>query len=233
MPASASASVATRTIRLSTVSLSSRPNGVCAQPTMQPVITASFAEISSFSLTNVKLASTNKPTWACTQSLGFAFSPNRGRQRKRHRQQYARNRATFPRPVEPNRTAPVQLLPISTLRNLALGAAILTSFLAFARTAAADATLIVDADSGKVLHAEHATYPWYPASTSKLMTMYLVLRAVKDKRLTMETPLTVSPNAVAQAPSKMGFKTGTIVTVDNALKMLMVKSANDMAALRA
>jgi D-alanyl-D-alanine carboxypeptidase len=127
----------------------------------------------------------------------------------------------------------VQLLPISTLRNLALGAAILTSFLAFARTAAADATLIVDADSGKVLHAEHATYPWYPASTSKLMTMYLVLRAVKDKRLTMETPLTVSPNAVAQAPSKMGFKAGTIVTVDNALKMLMVKSANDMAVVLA
>src|SRR5206468_4522689 len=78
---------------------------------------------------------------------------------------------------------------------------------------------------------EHATYPWYPASTTKLMTMYLTLKAVKDKRLAMDTLLTVSPNAVAQAPSKMGFKAGTTVTVDNALKMLMVKSANDIAFL--
>ena len=84
-----------------------------------------------------------------------------------------------------------------------------------------------------MLHAEHATYPWYPASTTKLMTMYLTLKAVKDKRLTLDTLLTVSPNAVAQAPSKMGFKAGTTVTVDNALKMLMVKSANDMAVVLA
>ena len=84
-----------------------------------------------------------------------------------------------------------------------------------------------------MLHAEHATYPWYPASTTKLMTMYLTLKAVKDKRLALDTPLTVSPNAVAQAPSKMGFKTGTMVTVDNALKMMMVKSANDIAVVLA
>jgi len=63
--------------------------------------------------------------------------------------------------------------------------------------------------------------------------MYLTLRAVKDRRLTMESLLTVSSNAMAQAPSKMGFKTGTTVTVDNALKMLMVKSANDMAVVLA
>ena len=84
-----------------------------------------------------------------------------------------------------------------------------------------------------MLHAEHATYPWYPASTTKLMTMYLTLKAVKDGRLALDTLLTVSPNAVAQAPSKMGFAAGTQVTVDNALKMMMVKSANDMAVVLA
>ncbi|MBV8837398.1 MAG: D-alanyl-D-alanine carboxypeptidase [Alphaproteobacteria bacterium] len=99
--------------------------------------------------------------------------------------------------------------------------------------AAAEATLVVEADSGKVLFADHATYPWYPASTSKLMTMYLTLRAVKEHRINMDTLLTVSPNAVAQAPSKMGFAAGTQVTVDNALKMMMVKSANDMAVVLA
>jgi len=114
--------------------------------------------------------------------------------------------------------------------SLALGVAVLASGL---QPAGAEATLVVEADSGRVLHAEHATYPWYPASTTKLMTMYLTLKAVKDKRLTMDTLLTVSPNAVAQAPSKMGFAAGTQVTVDNALKMLLVKSANDMAVVLA
>src|SRR3954447_6325565 len=109
----------------------------------------------------------------------------------------------------------------------------LTLLASSVQSASAEATLVVEADSGKVLHAEHATYPWYPASTTKLMTMYLTLKAVKDKRLSMDTLLTVSSNAVAQAPSKMGFKAGTTVTVDNALKMLMVKSANDMAVVLA
>jgi D-alanyl-D-alanine carboxypeptidase len=99
--------------------------------------------------------------------------------------------------------------------------------------AAAEALLLVEADSGKVLHAENATYPWYPASVTKLMTAYSTLRAVKEGRITLDTVFTVSPNAVAQAPTKMGFGVGTQVTVDNALKMLMVKSANDMAVLLA
>lgn len=102
-----------------------------------------------------------------------------------------------------------------------------------ADTAGAEAMLVVEADSGKVLHAENATYPWYPASVTKLMTAYATLRAVKDGRITLDSNLTVSPIAAAQAPSKMGFKAGTIVTVDNALKMMMVKSANDMAAVLA
>jgi D-alanyl-D-alanine carboxypeptidase len=127
----------------------------------------------------------------------------------------------------------VHQLPIPIFRAVALGVALLTTGLLSARSASAEATLIVEADSGKVLHQEHATYPWYPASTSKLMTMYLTLKAVKDGRLRMDTVLTVSPNAVAQAPSKMGFASGIQVTVDNALKMLMVKSANDMAVVLA
>jgi D-alanyl-D-alanine carboxypeptidase len=101
------------------------------------------------------------------------------------------------------------------------------------RPAAADALLMVEADSGKVLHAEHATYPWYPASVTKLMTAYVTLRAIKERRVALDTLLRVSGNAAAQAPSKMGFAVGTTVTLDNALKMLMVKSANDMAVVLA
>jgi len=99
--------------------------------------------------------------------------------------------------------------------------------------AGAEALLVIDSESGKVLFAQNAGQPWYPASVTKLMTAYVTLRAVKEGRLNLDTPLVVSANAAAQAPVKMGFAVGTIVTVDNALKMLMVKSANDMAVVLA
>jgi D-alanyl-D-alanine carboxypeptidase len=99
--------------------------------------------------------------------------------------------------------------------------------------AGAEALLLVDVTTGKVLHAENATYPWYPASVTKLMTTYTTLRAVREGRITLDSVFTVSPIAASQAPTKMGFGVGTQVTVDNAIKMLMVKSANDMAVLLA
>ncbi|BAL79662.1 D-alanyl-D-alanine carboxypeptidase family protein [Bradyrhizobium cosmicum] len=101
------------------------------------------------------------------------------------------------------------------------------------RAANAEALLLIEADSGKVLQADNATIPWYPASVTKIMTAYVTLKAVKDGRLTLDTLLTVSPTAASQSPSKMGFRPGTQLTVDNALKMMMVKSANDMAVVLA
>jgi D-alanyl-D-alanine carboxypeptidase len=115
-------------------------------------------------------------------------------------------------------------------RPLILGLAV-AAVLAFGGVtrAQAEAQLLIEASTGKVLHAENATYPWYPASVTKLMTAYTTLRAIKEGRVSFDTLLTVSKNAAAQQPTKMGFKVGTRVTVDNALKMLMVKSANDIA----
>jgi D-alanyl-D-alanine carboxypeptidase len=101
------------------------------------------------------------------------------------------------------------------------------------RAAHAEARLVIEADSGKVLEAENATVPWYPASVTKLMTAYVTLKAVKDGKITLDTLLTVSPVAASQSPSKMGFRPGIQVTVDNALKMMLVKSANDMAVVLA
>jgi len=97
----------------------------------------------------------------------------------------------------------------------------------------AEALLVVEADTGKVLQAENATYPWYPASVTKMMTAYVTLKAVKDGKLQLDSLLTVSPVAASQSPSKMGFRPGTQVTVENALAMMMVKSANDMAVVLA
>jgi len=101
------------------------------------------------------------------------------------------------------------------------------------RAVQAEALLVVEADTGKVLQADNATMPWYPASVTKIMTAYVTLKAVKEGRLSLDTVLTVSPVAASQSPSKMGFRPGIQVTVDNALKMMMVKSANDMAVVLA
>src|SRR5262249_61493530 len=94
------------------------------------------------------------------------------------------------------------------------------------------ALLRADPGGGKVLYADKAPHPWSPASLTKLMTAYVTLHALKEGRVTPDKLLTVSANAMAQSPSKMGFKTGIKVTVDNALKMMIVKSAHDMADVR-
>src|SRR5215510_222327 len=117
----------------------------------------------------------------------------------------------------------------SSHRVMILGLAAGALALAATDQARAEAQLLIEASTGKVLHAENATYPWYPASVTKLMTAYTTLRAVKEGRISLNTLLPISRNAAAQQPTKMGFKVGATVTVDNALKMLMVKSANDIA----
>ncbi len=89
--------------------------------------------------------------------------------------------------------------------------------------------LVMDVASGDVLFDNQATQPWYPASLTKLMTVYVALSAVRAHRIALDTPLVVSARAAAMPPSHMAFPPGTTVTLDNALKMLMVKSANDLA----
>src|SRR5581483_2719224 len=131
-----------------------------------------------------------------------------------------------PKETEP---ASVPLRAKFPFRAAVFALAAATAAIAGIQRASAEAQLLIEADTGKVLHAENATYPWYPASLTKLMTLYVTLRALKERRLTLDTLITVSSNAVAQAPSKMGFKSGIKLTVDNAIKMMMVKSANDMA----
>jgi D-alanyl-D-alanine carboxypeptidase len=123
--------------------------------------------------------------------------------------------------------------PSAPFRTLVLAIVACAATSLAAARAHAEALLLIEADSGKVLYAENATMPWYPASITKIMTVYVTLRAVKEGRITLDKLIPVSPNAVAQQPVKMGFPTGTMLTVDNALKMLLVKSANDIAVVLA
>ncbi|MCF4129446.1 D-alanyl-D-alanine carboxypeptidase family protein [Methylobacterium sp. SyP6R] len=122
------------------------------------------------------------------------------------------------------------LLPRLAGRLFGLGALVAAGSLAAGTAGAVTAPmLVVDVDSGKVIYSQGATDPWYPASITKLMTTYVALDMVRQGRASMDQLLTISEAAAAEPPSKMGFKPGTQLTLDNALKIIMVKSANDVA----
>lgn len=95
--------------------------------------------------------------------------------------------------------------------------------------ATAGPALVVDAYSGQVLKSEDATRPWHPASTTKMMTLYVALKAVRSGRIGLETAIPASPLAARQPRVKVYIRAGQEITLDNALRIMMVKSANDIA----
>lgn len=117
-------------------------------------------------------------------------------------------------------------------RNLSIGRAIIFAGAligAAGHSANAGPAVLVDLGTGKVLEQEDAFAPWYPASLTKLMTTLVLFRAIKAGEITLASPIRISERAAKEPPSKMGYKPGSVLTVDNAIKILMVKSANDVA----
>lgn len=104
---------------------------------------------------------------------------------------------------------------------------------AAAAPAAAGPALLFDAGTGKVLYAEDQDDQWHPASLTKIMTAYLAFEALKAGRLKLEQKIPVSDHAHAQPPSKVGLPVGAQMSVDMALRALIVKSANDVAVMLA
>jgi D-alanyl-D-alanine carboxypeptidase len=89
--------------------------------------------------------------------------------------------------------------------------------------------LVLNAATGEELYAVDADAPRYPASLSKMMTLYLLFEAVSEGRYSLSSPLTVSAKAAAEPPAKIGLKAGSTITVEQAARALAVKSANDVA----
>ncbi|MCD1265540.1 D-alanyl-D-alanine carboxypeptidase [Shinella sp. AETb1-6] len=119
-------------------------------------------------------------------------------------------------------------------RTTRMGARLLGSALLLAATFSATATMagprmLVDVNTLQVIEHEDAFQRWYPASLTKLMTAYTVFRAVKAGEITLDSPVTMSKHAAAEPPSKMYFKPGQRMTLDSALKIILVKSANDVS----
>lgn len=90
-------------------------------------------------------------------------------------------------------------------------------------------SILVDVTNGVVLAAKEPHRRWYPASLTKLMTAYLALKAIRDTEKTEKSPVVITQNAASEPPSKMGYPVGSKLTLENAIKIMMVKSANDVS----
>ena len=91
------------------------------------------------------------------------------------------------------------------------------------------AAIVVDANSGRTLYARNENDLRHPASVTKVMTLYLLFEQLEKGRMRLDTPLMISARAAAQAPSKLGLAPGETISVENAIKALVTKSANDIA----
>lgn len=100
---------------------------------------------------------------------------------------------------------------------------------ASATGASANPRMLIDANTGRVIAHQDAFRKWYPASLTKLMTAYVTFRAINSGRLSLDSTVTMSKKAADEPASKMYFRPGSKLTLDSALKILLVKSANDIA----
>lgn len=93
------------------------------------------------------------------------------------------------------------------------------------------ASIILDAQSGKVLHADNPDRQRYPASLTKMMTLYMLFDALEKGRVKLDRPMKASTRAAGMAPSKLGLHRGDTITVEQAILALITKSANDVAVV--
>jgi D-alanyl-D-alanine carboxypeptidase len=95
--------------------------------------------------------------------------------------------------------------------------------------AAAGAALLFDTTDGHVLYAEDPDSPWYPASLTKMMTAYLAFEAMREHKADPDTKIFISPNAHKQPPTRLGLAVGKDLPLSDALRALIMRSANDVA----
>jgi D-alanyl-D-alanine carboxypeptidase len=92
------------------------------------------------------------------------------------------------------------------------------------------AAIVIDANTGKVLYSASATARRYPASLTKMMTLYITFEAMAAGKITKTTKIPFSAQAASRPPTKLGVKAGKSITVETAILSLVTKSANDAAA---
>ena len=95
------------------------------------------------------------------------------------------------------------------------------------------AEIIIDAENGNVIHEANATHSWFPASLTKVMTLHVTFEALKANQIHLHDTLRTSSHAARQPNSKLGLRTGELITVRDAILALITRSANDAAVVLA
>ena len=125
------------------------------------------------------------------------------------------------------------LRPGSVVVGIALALCILAISQVFAaeEAHARYASIVIDAETGEVLRSRSADIRRYPASLTKMMTLYLLFEALDNGKFSLDSKLKVSKRAAGQSPSKLGLPAGSTIRAEDAIKALIVKSANDIAVV--
>lgn len=120
-------------------------------------------------------------------------------------------------------------------RTLALIAGLIFAVTLLVAPQSADArryaAIVIDAETGEVLHAANPDRQAYPASMTKMMTLYMLFEAIEQGRYTLDSKLKVSARAAGMPPSKLGLRAGSTIRVKDAIGALVTKSANDVAVV--
>lgn len=120
-----------------------------------------------------------------------------------------------------------------TLGFAALGGALCLSQLSAAHANPRYAGFVIDANNGRVLYEDNADAYRYPASLTKMMTLYMTFAALKTGRISKSSKMPVSKYAAARPPSKLGLKVGSTITLEEGINALVTKSANDASVVMA
>lgn len=91
------------------------------------------------------------------------------------------------------------------------------------------AAIVIDANTGKTLFQANSTLKRYPASLTKIMTLYMLFESMHMRRVAPNTPIPISSYAATRPPTKIGLKAGQTISAEEAAKALITKSANDVA----
>jgi D-alanyl-D-alanine carboxypeptidase len=118
----------------------------------------------------------------------------------------------------------------STSQTLESAAVVTTPPPVSAPLSAKHAAIVVDSDTGRTLYESNSTQPRFPASLTKMMTIYMLLDAMERGRVNKATPIPVSAHAARQPPTKLGVRPGQSIPAEIAILALVTKSANDVAA---
>ncbi|MBK6959659.1 MAG: D-alanyl-D-alanine carboxypeptidase [Nitrosomonas sp.] len=92
-------------------------------------------------------------------------------------------------------------------------------------------SIVIDADTGAVLHESNADASRYPASLTKMMTLYMLFEAIEQRKMTLDTRMQVSAHAASMPQTNIGLRAGDSISVRDAIPTLIVRSANDVAAV--